>query len=422
MNNYRFSKLAAGLGGLSISGIAERVNERIKQGENIYNLTIGDFDPQQFSIPEGLEEEIIRAYREKHTNYPRVGGIEPLLVEIAKHIKNYGGFLYQTDEILVGSGARPLIYLFFRAVIDPGDKIIYPVPSWNNYNYVELAAAKSVPIATRVENNFLLTASELEPHIQDAALIVLNSPANPTGTTFAKKELTAIVDLVVAENKRRIASKQKPLYLMFDMIYWLLTYGAAKHYNPLELNPEIRDYIVLIDGITKCFAATGVRVGWALGPKDLIAKMRLMLAHTGAWAPKPEQVAAARFLADSAQIEKYLIHFKHELFNRLDIFYQAFLKLEQAGYKITVLKPQGAFYVVFKLDLIGKKTAAGKVLNTTDDINDYILSEAKVALVPFYAFGAADDLPWFRLSVGSCSVENAKLAAKAIGEAVINCQ
>lgn len=418
MTNTNFSKIAAGLGGLSIASLAEKVNERIKNGEKIYNFTIGDFDSKYFSIPQGLENEIIRAYQEKHTNYPRASGVEPLLQAIVKHMERLGHYHYQEDEVIIASGARPIIYTVFNTVVDPGDKVIYPAPSWNNYNYAALTRAESIIIDTHQENDFLLTAKDIKPHISDAVLIALNSPLNPAGSAFAKDELKAILDLVVAENKRR--EGKKSLYVMFDMIYWQLTYGDTEHYNPIALCPEARDYMILVDGVSKCFAATGVRVGWGLGPKPIIAKMRMMLSHIGAWPPKPEQIAVARFLLNFSQVDDYISDFKNRLYKRLNIFYTKLCELQQqfGKDKIMVLKPQATFYLTVKLNLFSMSTAEGKVLKTVDEINSYLLDEAKVAVVPFYAFGAAADLPWFRIAVASCSDDEIELGARSIVEAL----
>lgn len=411
----KLSKISEGLSSLAISKISEGINARIKQGEQIYNFTLGDFAPKYFSIPEGLEHSIIKAYEEKRTNYSFVGGIEELRYAIAEYIKFYGGFIYQPEEVIVGSGARPLTYLVFRTILDAGDKVINPVPSWNNYNYIHLAQANAINIETKPENGFMLTAQDLKPYIQEANLLIINSPLNPSGTMYTQEQLKEVIDLVVEENKRRVG--KKPLYVFFDMIYWRLTYGSAKHFNPIALNLEIRDYIIFIDGISKCFAATGVRVGWAFGPKEIIAKMREIIAHVGAWAGQPEQVGTAKFLSGYREINSYMENSKQELSGRLNIFYDLFKQLKNEGYKVDVIEPQGAIYLSLKLDFFGMKTAKG-IINTVDDIALFLIEQAKIALVPFYAFGAAKDMPWFRLSVGACSKQDAYNAAECLQKAI----
>ena len=237
-----------------------------------------------------------------------------------------------------------------RALVNPGEKIIYPAPSWNNNCYVQLMDTIPVVVETKVENNFVPTAEELKPHLKDAALLALNSPLNPSGTVYTKEELKKIVDLVVDENKQRAKENRKPLYVFYDMIYWILVYGKTKHYNPVELNPEIRDYIVFVDGISKCFAATGVRIGWAFGHKDIMHKMSEILAHVGAWAPKPEQVATGRFLNNTVEVDKYFDNFKKELFTRLNTFYEGIIDIKKLGFDVDAIYPQGALYLTVKLN------------------------------------------------------------------------
>lgn len=412
------SKTAQELIPSGIRKISEKVNERIEKGERIFNLTIGDFSPKVFPIPVVLKEEIKKAYDEAHTNYPPSDGVSGLREAVSKYIKERGGFDYGMDEIVISSGARPLSYTLMKTLVNPGEKIVYPAPSWNNNCYVQLIDAVPVKILTKFENNFVPTAEELKPHLRDAALVALNSPQNPSGTVFTKNELKKVLDLVVEENRKREKENRKPLYVFYDMIYWILVYGETKHYNPVELNPEIRNYIIFIDGISKCLAATGVRLGWAFGPKPIIKKISAILAHIGAWSPKPEQVATGRFLKNTAAVDEFFNNFKSELFTRLNTFYEGIMEIKKSGYDVDAIYPQGALYLTVKLNLVGKRTVDGKVLNNIDDVLGYILEVGKIALVPFYAFGAETDSPWFRLSVGTCSKEEAKEAVKNLKDCI----
>jgi len=416
--NLKLSKTAENLIGSEIRKIAGAVNERIEKGEKIYNLTIGDFSPKVFPIPAEMKEEIIKAYNENLTNYPTGEGMLNLRKSVSEFIKDRGGFDYKPEEILIGSGARPLTYTIFKTIVDPGDVVIYPAPSWNNICYVQLSDAKGIAIETSSENNFVPTAADLKPYIKDAVLLALNSPLNPSGTLIKKEALKEIIDLVVEENKRR-GENQKPLYIFYDMIYWILTFDGVKHYNPVDLNPEIRDYIIFVDGISKCFAATGVRLGWAFGPKAIICKMNTILAHIGAWSPKPEQVAVGRYLARKNDVDRFFTEFKNEIVTRLKIFYDEFKNLKSKGFNVDAISPQGAIYLTVKIDLSGLKTSDGNVLKTTEDITKYILEDAKIALVPFYAFGSPKESKWFRLSVGTCSVDDAKQAAISLRESLM---
>jgi aspartate aminotransferase len=311
-----------------------------------------------------------------------------------------------------------VIYSIFRALVDEGDTGVFPVPSWNNNLYTYLNNAKPVIIETMPENKFMPTAADLQPHIATASLIALCSPLNPTGTTFRKKDLEEICDMILEENAKREAAGKKSLYLMYDQIYWALTYGETKHYNPVTLRPEMKNYTVFVDGISKSLAATGVRVGWSMGPKKIIDKMKSILTHVGAWAPKAEQMATAAYLGDLNAYDSFLANIKKEISDRLDGFHKTFQTLKAEGFKVDSIAPEAAIYLTVQFSLHGKKTAEGKVLATTQDVTKYILDEAKVALVPFYAFGASTDSSWYRLSVGTCKIEDIAIVTENLRNAL----
>jgi aspartate aminotransferase len=397
--------MADGLIGSEIIKLANDVNEKIAQGNHIYNLTIGDFNPEIFPIPADLKNKIIQAYQEGHTNYPAANGIIELRRSVSKYLSNRGGIEYDDDEVLIAGGGRPLIYGAFQVILDPGDSVIFPVPSWNNNHYCHIVGAKPLQIETKAENHFMPTAAEIHPLIKDANLIALCSPLNPTGTAFSKNGLADICDLVLEENRRRGAGK-KPLYLLFDQIYWQLTFGETEHYNPVGLRPEIKNYTVFIDGMSKAFSGTGIRVGWGFGPAHIINKMKSVLSHLGAWAPKAEQVATAKFLAKDEIVDEYMSDFKSKIQKRLNAFYNGFKTLKSMGHNVDAIAPQAAMYLTVKIDLKGCRTAKGVVLESTADITNFLLEEANIALVPFYAFGADQESTWYRLSVGTASMKD----------------
>jgi aspartate aminotransferase len=400
----KLSHLAETLIGSEIVKIGGEIREKMRQGEKIYNFTIGDFDPAIFPIPKELEEEIINAYRSHFTNYPAAEGVPDLRESISKFMEERGGLSYKSDEIQVSCGGRPLIYSVFRAICDKDDKIVYAVPSWNNNHYVHFVEGEHVVIEAGPEMNFMPTAETLRPHIKGATLLALCSPQNPTGTTFSKEELEAICDMVLEENAHRNADEKK-LYVMYDQMYWHLTFGDIKHYDPVTLRPAMREYTIFIDAISKVFAATGVRVGWSMGPSAIIAKMKAILTHIGAWAPMAEQKAVAKYLQQKEAIDQYLAHFKSEVEERLQKIYKGLTGLKNEGFSINAIAPQAAIYLTIQFDLVGKKTASGKVLEQQSDVTAYLLDEAKLALVPFYCFGAPKDSNWYRLSVGTCKKE-----------------
>ena len=405
MRKSKVSKIAENIIGSEIIKLAGEVNEKIKQGEHIYNMTIGDFNPKEFPIPTELKQYIVDAYFDNQTNYPPADGMLELRNAVSNLLKERGELDYKNDEILIAGGARPLIYSIFKALVDAGDKVIFAVPSWNNNHYSYLNFAESIVIEATPEHNFMPRASDIELFIKEATLVALCSPQNPTGTIFTKEGLSEICDVIIAENKRR-GPDEKPVYLMYDQIYWALTFGDNKHYNPVSLNPEMKPYTVFVDGISKSLSATGVRVGWSMGPKLIIDKMKAILTHVGAWAPKAEQVASAKYLADLKLYDAFIVEQKKQIIARLDGFYKGFQLLKNEGFKVDAITPQAAIYLTIKFDLHGLKTAEGIELKTTKDITKYILDEAKLAVVPFYCFGADDNSPWYRMSVGTCKVSD----------------
>jgi len=413
----KLSELAETLIGSEIVKLGGEIREKIRQGEKIYNFTVGDFDPSIFPIPKGLEDGIVDAYRRHFTNYPAAEGNLDLRESIAVFLKDREGLVYTPAEILVASGGRPLIYSLFRTLIDKGDKVIYAVPSWNNNHYTHLNGGVHVVVEATAENNFMPTAEAIRPHIGDAALICLCSPQNPTGTTISRKDLSAICELVLEENARR-GEGEKKLFLLYDQMYWQLTYGTIQHYNPVSLYPAMRDYTIFVDAISKAFAATGVRVGWSFGPAIVIDKMKAIMTHIGSWAPMAEQKATAAFLLQKEQIDTYLATFRAGVSERLQQIYSGFMELKKEGFNVDVLAPEAAIYLTIKIDLKGKKTKEGRSLKDQGEVTSYLLNEAHLAIVPFSAFGASKTSPWYRLSVGTCQLGDIPEMIRQLREAM----
>lgn len=404
MPSSKLSRLAETLIGSEIVKLGADIKEKIKQGHKIYNFTIGDFDSSIFPIPQQLENEIVEAYKNRNTTYPPADGILELKESVIDFLATRENLQFNSNEILIAAGGRPLIYAAYRAIVDKGEKVIYATPSWNNNHYVHFTEGEHVVIESKFENNFMPTAEEIKPHLKGACLLALCSPLNPTGTTFTQSELEAICDLVIEENKQRGAD-EKMLYVLYDQIYWTLTFGKTEHYNPVSLRPEMKAYTIFIDGISKSFAATGVRVGWAMGPAKLIDKMKAINSHVGAWSPMAEQKATAVYLKQTELINQYFAHFKSEVEERLQRIHEGFQQLKADGFTVNSISPQAAIYLTIQIFLVGKTTADGTVLENQPAVTAYLLNEAKLAIVPFSAFGASPNSSWYRLSVGTCKKE-----------------
>jgi aspartate aminotransferase len=262
------------------------------------------------------------------------------------------------------------------------------------------------------------TATQLEPYISEVVLVALCSPLNPTGTVFSRSGLQEICELILEENRKRKTTGKRPVYMLFDQIYWQLTFGGVEHVDPVSLAPEMRDYTIFIDGLSKSIAATGIRVGWAMGPKNVIDKMKTILGHVGAWSPKPEQVASARFLSNGGALDEYMDDFKKKVFVRLEGLYEGFQALKNEGLPIDVIVPQAAIYLTARFPLKGYRTKSGALISSTQDITAYLLNEAQVAVVPFYAFGASNESDWYRVSVGTLTEDEISGVVENIGKAL----
>jgi aspartate aminotransferase len=279
---------------------------------------------------------------------------------------------------------------------------VFTVPSWNNDSYCELAGATAVPIQCGSDTAFLPTAAMLAPALPGARLLVLNSPLNPTGTAFDAATLKAICDAVVAENARR-SPDEPPLYLLYDQVYWMLTFHGLEHVVPQVLCPEVAPYTILVDGISKVFAATGLRVGWICAPPELSGQLNAFLGHVGAWAPRPGQVATAEMLADAGAVAAARCTMQTGLAARLDLLHAGMLAMRGDGLPVEVVAPQGGMYLSVRFGAPKGRRTGGAALDTTEAMRCYLLEEAGMAVVPFEAFGFDGEPGWFRLSVGSVS-------------------
>ncbi|GMU00798.1 pyridoxal phosphate-dependent aminotransferase [Corallococcus caeni] len=404
--------MVRGLVGSEILRIAAEIRELVARGTKVCNLTVGDFSPKEFPIPDGLRDQIGVALQAGETNYPPSDGVLDLRQAVQRFYERSLGLKYPLEGIVIAGGARPVIYATYRAVLDPGDVVVYPVPSWNNNHYAHMLGARSVVVKTDAAAGFMPTLAQLEPHLSSARLLCLCSPLNPTGTMLDPEALRAICQRIVEENRAREGRGQKPLILMYDHIYWVLNFGK-KHVTPVELVPEMAPYTVFVDGISKAFASTGVRVGWGVGAPTIISRMRDVLGHVGAWAPKAEQVATARYLDDTQATESFLQTMRQRVDARLEALYKGFQRMKDAGLPVDAIAPQGAIYLSVRFDVVGRGGLA-----TNDAIRKHLLDKARFAVVPFQAFGLADDTGWFRLSVGATSVAEIEEALPRVEAAV----
>lgn len=401
----RLGAVASSVVNSQILKVAAEIRALQETGAEVCNLTIGDYNPLYFPVPKGLLSLITDALERGETNYAPTAGL-PVIREAVAHL--YKTFLkldYPSDGVLVTSGARAAVYAVFMALVDKGEKVVNPVPSWNTHHYCALSQAENVVVESRPENGFLPVREDLEEAVKGARLLVLCSPGNPTGTLFSAEQLSALCDLVLEENARR-GPGERPLYLMYDHVYWPIVHRGLAHVDPVTLRPEIARYTIFIDGISKGLAATGLRVGWAVGPPDLIAGMNRITGHGGSWAPKPLQTATARFLADEDAVRAAFAELQSRIEERLTRLCEGLRGLTEAGLPVrTIQDPGGALYLTLNVPIAGRSTPGGEALTSNDDIRRYLLTSAGLGVVPFEAFGHHNGLGWFRMSVGAASDE-----------------
>lgn len=393
------SKLAQGLVGSEVLKVAGEVRALKRSGRSVTDLTVGDFSPAEFRIPAGLEALIAEKLANGQTNYPPSDGTLELRESVVELFRRELQLDYPIESTLIAGGSRPIIYAAYAATVDRGDKVIYPTPSWNNNHYTYLSGAVPVELVVHEDTNFMPTADMIRPHVRDARLIAVCTPLNPTGTVMARSEVEKIATLVVEENERRAAAGERALFLLWDQVYWMLTFGDNRHWAPPQVVPESAAYTIFVDGISKAFAATGLRVGWTVAPPAVTARMRDIIGHMGAWAPKAEQLAVAEFLKRPDEIREFHDRMIRELRLRLSVLYDGLMSMRADGLPVNAIAPQGAIYLSAQFDLVGR-------FGSNEAIRKFLLDQAGFAVVPFQAFGLKEEDGWFRLSAGAVSVKD----------------
>jgi aspartate aminotransferase len=416
----RISSKAQGVVGSEILRIAAEIRARKAAGHTLCDLTVGDFDSRHFPVPELLAQGIHAALERGETNYPPSSGVLDLRQAVQRFYARELGLDYPLECITVSGGARPIIYGAYSALCDPGDRVVYPVPSWNNNHYTHLVGGVGVPVTCGASERFMPTPEALRAALPGARLLLLNSPLNPTGTMITASALLAICETIVGENEARARRGERPLYLLYDQIYWMLRFGGEVHVTPPGLVPEMARYTVFVDGISKAFAATGLRVGWGVGPADVVERVSALLAHVGSWAPRPEQLASAALLSDERALRDYHARFIPALETRLRGLHDGMQALKARGLPVDSIPPMGAIYLSARLFPFGRRDGAGHVLRTNEDVRRFLLERAGLGVVPFQAFGVPGDDGWFRLSVGAVSERDVVQGLERLEQALLS--
>ena len=374
------------------------VNKLRAEGKDIINFTIGEPD---FDTPEHIMQAAIEAMRKGDTHYTNAAGTVAVRQAISEKLKRDNQLDYSINEIVCGSGGKPLIFHAFAATLDVQDEVIIHAPYWVSYpDLATLNDATPVVIEGCQDNGFKLTAEDLAPAITEKTRwVVLNYPNNPTGAVYSKQELEALAELL---------RKHPHVLIMLDEIYEFFVYDDHQHISLAQIAPDLKDRILIINGASKGYAMTGWRIGYAAGPEWLIKAMTKLISQTTTCPSSVSQAAAvAAFAGDQQPIYDMLEIYKTRRQRVVELLQQI------SGFDFE--PPQGAFYVFANVaGLIGKATPQGQVIQSDADVVEYLLREGGVATVSGQAYGMS---PFIRLSFAS-SIEVIEEGCQRIKNAV----
>ncbi len=393
------SQLSPRLAALSESetlAMSQKSNELKAQGFDIVNLSVGEPD---FYTPKHIKEAAKQAVDNNFSFYSPVPGYMPLRQAIAKKLKVENNLDYDATQILCSNGAKQSVCNVVMSIVGPGDEVIIPAPYWVSYaEMVKLADGTNVIVKTGIEQDFKMTAAQLEAAITPKTkALILCSPSNPTGSVYSKSELKALADVI---------AKHPNIYVISDEIYEHINYVGA--HESIAQFSEIKDRVVIVNGVSKGYAMTGWRIGWIAAPLWITkACNKLQGQYTSGPCSIAQKAAEAAYTGPQECVEEMRQAFER----RRNLIYN--LMSDIPGLQVN--KPQGAFYVFPKCSsLFGKKTPKGDVINTAAELAMYLLTEGHVACVGGGAFGAPE---YIRMSYAT-SDENIKKAAQRIKEAI----
>lgn len=375
------------------------------QGKDIISLGAGEPD---FDTPSFIKDAAVKAIEAGKTKYTAIEGILPLRKAIAKKFKENNGIEYTPEQIIVGAGAKQIIFNAFLASLDSGDEVIIPAPYWVSYpDMVEIAEGTPILIPCPQSEHFKLSSKALEQAITPKTKwLILNSPGNPTGVVYSAREL---------EDLACVLRKYPQVHVLSDDIYEYIVYDDASFSTLAQVAPDLKDRILTVNGVSKSYSMTGWRIGYgAGGPLDLIKAMKTLQSQSTTNACSISQDAALAALeGDQSFREEWIKIFKERRDQALDIFNNA------PG--LSCLAPQGAFYLYVDCSkVMGKITSSGMILSNDTDLAAYLLEAAGVAVVPGAAFGLS---PYFRISYATETdllIKACQRIAKSFQELVIS--
>ena len=356
-----------------------KAQELKAQGKDVIGLSVGEPD---FDTPEHIREAAKKAMDSGQTRYTNVAGTLELRQAIADKFKNENGVEYKPEEVIVGTGGKQVLYNALQATLNDGDEVIIPAPYWVSYpDMVGLAEGKSIIVECQEDNDFKLTPNDLEKAISSKTKwLMLNSPSNPTGEAYTEDELNALADVL---------RKHPHVHIMTDDIYEHLTYDNFEFKTFAQVAPDLKDRTLTINGVSKAYAMTGWRIGYAAGPLEIIKAMSKIQGQSTSNASSISQAAA---LAALTGPQDFLQDWKKAFKERRDLVASMLNQAEGISCKT----PKGAFYVYASCEgSIGKQTPDGKIIETDEDFAGYLIDSQSVVTVHGEAFGLS---PYFRVS------------------------
>ena len=346
-----------------------KANQLKAQGVDIVNFGVGEPD---FDTPENIRQAAIRAIREGFTRYTPVAGIPELKEAIIQRFAADSGLSYQPEEILVSCGGKHGLYNLFQILFDPGDEVVIPAPYWVSYVPIALLAeAVPVLIPTREANGFKLSAAELKERLSPRTkALVLNSPSNPTGGVYSRRELEELGELVLSHG----------LYVISDDIYDKILFDGARFVNIAMLAPELKARTFVLNGVSKTYAMTGWRIGYLAGPKEGIAAATNLQSQSTSNATSIAQKAAVEALIGP---QETVAAMAAEFAWRRDDIYRRALSIPG----VNCTRPGGAFYLFPNFSAYYPKLQPGPGQSHSQALADYLLTDARLAAVPGNEFG-----------------------------------
>lgn len=376
---------------------AARARRLKDEGRDVLDLTVGEPD---FDTPEHVKQAAIEAIWRGETKYTPVNGTAGLRAAITNSFERRTGISFGADRIVVGGGAKQIIFLAMMATLEPGDEVVIPAPYWVSYpDMVELNGGIPVVLPCNEADEFRLDAGRLAAVVNARTRwVVLNTPANPTGTVYSEQELLAL-GAVVRANPR--------LSILLDEIYHEICFRTDPPRQPLALDPDLADQMFVVNGVSKSYAMTGWRLGYGFAEPVLAAAVNKLQSQSSSCPSSVSQAAAAAALSgDQSFVQSALATYSHRRSAALGILGEVEL--------LSCFPPDGAFYLFVNCaDAMGRYTAGGEVIETDDDFVQYLLESYDVAVIAGSAYGAS---PYFRLSIAT-SETVLKEACRRIGEA-----